>query len=78
MDKRKVVKMFAENLRVERARKNISQEKLAEYADITPDYLHRLEKEKANPTLHVVVSIAAALGVGIEKLITPEMLKKEE
>lgn len=78
MDKRKVVRMFAENLRVERARKDVSQEKLAEQADISSDYLHRLEKGKANPTLHVVVSIATALGVGIEKLITPEMLQEEK
>ena len=46
MDREEVIKIFAENLRAERARKQFSQEKLAEMADITPEYLARIEKEK--------------------------------
>ena len=33
MDREKIIKLFAENLRIERARKKISQEKLAEMAN---------------------------------------------
>ena len=46
MDRKKIIKIFAENVRAERARKSLSQEKLAEKADITPEYLARIEKEK--------------------------------
>lgn len=78
MEKEKVVKIFAENIRVERARKQYTQEWLAEQVGITPEYLAKLEKGRNNPTIHVVVNLAIALGVGIEKLITPDMLKEEK
>ncbi len=69
MDRDKVIKVFAENVRAERARKNYSQEKLAEMADITPEYLARIEKEKYSPSLVVIANLAIALGVSVDKLI---------
>ena len=63
-----VVKILAENIRVERARKKYSQEYLAEQADITPQHLYRIENEKVCPTILVVVNIAKALGVSLDKL----------
>lgn len=74
MDRNKVIKVFAENVRAERARKNYSQEKLAEMADITPEYLARIEKEKYSPSLVVIVNLAIALGVSVDKLIPLEEL----
>lgn len=64
-----IIKIFAENLRAERAKKRYTQEKLAEMADITTEYLARLEAEKYNPTLVVVVNLASALNVSVEKLL---------
>ena len=69
MDKKQTLKILAENIRVERARKKYSQEYLAEQADITPQHLYRIEKEKVCPTIHVVVCIAQALDVSLDKLI---------
>ena len=46
MDRKEIITLFAQNLRAERARKNYSQEKLAELAEISPEYLARIEKEK--------------------------------
>lgn len=69
MDKKKTLKILAENIRVERARKKYSQEYLAEQADITPQHLYRIENEKVCPTIHVVVCIAQALDVSLDKLI---------
>lgn len=69
MDKKQTLKILAEKIRVERARKKYSQEYLAEQADITPQHLYRIENEKVCPTIHVVVCIAQALDVSLDKLI---------
>ena len=69
MNRDKIVKIFAENVRAERARKAYSQEKLAELANITPEYLARIEKEKYSPSLVVIANLAIALNVSVDKLI---------
>lgn len=69
MDRQEIIKIFAENLRAERARKHYSQEKLAELADITPEYLTRLEGEKYSPSLVVIANLALALQISVDKLI---------
>lgn len=69
MNRQEIIKIFAENVRVERARKMYSLEKLAEMAEITPEYLARIEKEKYSPSLVVIVKLALALNVPINKLI---------
>ncbi len=69
MERDEIIRIFAENLRAERARKKFSQEFLAEKADITPEYLARIEHEKYSPSLVVIVRLAIALGVTIDKLI---------
>lgn len=74
MDRNEIIKIFAENVRAVRARKRLSQETLAEKADITPEYLARIEKEKYSPSLVVIVKLAAALGVGVDKLIPTEKI----
>ncbi|CDE93425.1 MAG: helix-turn-helix transcriptional regulator [Candidatus Gastranaerophilaceae bacterium] len=75
MDREEVIKIFAENLRAERARKQFSQEKLAEMADITPEYLARIEKEKYSPSLIVIVNLALALNISVDKLIPLDKIK---
>ena len=69
LDKEKTLKILAENIRVDRARKKISQEYLAEQADITPQHLYRIENERVCPTILVVANIAKALGVTLDKLL---------
>lgn len=69
LTKDEAVKILAENIRVERARKNFSQEYLAEMSDITPQHLYRIENEKVCPTILVVANIAPALGVDINCLL---------
>ena len=75
MEREEVIKIFAENLRAERARKQFSQEKLAEMADITPEYLARIEKEKYSPSLIVIVNLALALNISVDKLIPLDKIK---
>ncbi|MDR1168921.1 MAG: helix-turn-helix transcriptional regulator [Heliobacteriaceae bacterium] len=69
MERNKIIKLFASNLRAERARNNYTQEYLAEKADITQEYLARLEGEKYSPSLVVIVNLAIALNVNVDKLI---------
>ena len=41
MDKKKIVEIFSANVRAERARKNYTQEKVAEFAEISTEYLSK-------------------------------------
>ncbi len=72
LNRDKVLKILAENIRVERARKNLSQEYLAELADITPQHMYRIENEKVCPTILVVANIAQALDVSLNTLLPIE------
>ncbi len=72
MNRQDIIKKFAENVRVERARKKISQEKLAEMANISPEYLSRIEAGKYSPSLVVITNLAKALNVSVETLIPAE------
>ena len=72
LNRDKVLKILAENIRVERARKNLSQEYLAELADITPQHMYRIENEKVCPTILVVANIAKALDVSLNTLLPIE------
>lgn len=69
LNKEETLKTLAENIRVERARKKISQELLAEQADITPQHLYRIENERVCPTIFVVANIAKALNVTLDQLL---------
>ena len=72
LNRDKVLKILAENIRVELARKNLSQEYLAELADITPQHMYRIENEKVCPTILVVANIAQALDVSLNTLLPIE------
>lgn len=69
MNQKELISEFAVNLRAERARRKYTQEYLAEKADITADYMTKIESEKYNPSIFVVAKIAVALGVSLDKLI---------
>lgn len=75
LDRENVLKILAENIRVERARKNWSQEYLAELADITPQHMYRIENEKVCPTILVIANIAIALNISIDTLLPLNKLK---
>lgn len=46
-----------------RKKKGLSQEELSEKADITPNYLSRIERGTENPTMDMFIRLADALGV---------------
>lgn len=69
MKREEIIKDFAMNLRVARAKTRMPQESLAEKAGITPEYLARIEAEKYSPSLVVIVNLAISLNLPIEELI---------
>ena len=56
-----ILQIVADNIRIERLRKRISQEKLAELVGISTKYLNMIENKKANPTIVVVIKIIVNL-----------------
>lgn len=70
MNKAEIIKQVAETVRVERFRKRLSQEKLAEMAGISTKYLNSIENEKVNPSITIVVQLCNALEIELNQLIT--------
>lgn len=63
--------LFGKRLRELRLRQKLSQEKLAEIADVHRNYVGLLERGQSNVSLLTVVALAHALGVKPAKLIEP-------
>ena len=59
---------FGSNLRSERERKKLTQEKLAEKAALDPSYISGIERGIRNPSILSVVRIANALGTTVSDL----------
>ena len=57
------------NIKGERLRRNISQEKLAELTNISRNSVSLIETGKINPTILMVIDIAEVLGVDIKVLL---------
>mgnify|MGYP005768674987 CR=1 FL=1 len=69
MDIKKYYEKLAKNMRVERAKRKISQLNLATKAGISLDTVNMIERGVANPTLFTIISIAKALDVDLNTLI---------
>jgi transcriptional regulator with XRE-family HTH domain len=54
--------LFGQNVRKNRTEKGLSQEALAEKADLDPTYISGIERGVRNPSLLSIVRIAKALG----------------
>lgn len=68
MDKKTLLAKFGDNLRAERNRQNLSQEKLAEKAGILMSQVSRIEGGKTDLRLSTLVPILKALNLKFEKL----------
>lgn len=69
MDDSLILKTIADNIRIERLRKRLSQEKLAEIVGISTKYLNMIENNKTNPTIVIVVKICNALKIDLNTLL---------
>ena len=77
LDKNYVLKILAENIRIERARKKISQEHLAEMSDITPQHLYRIENEGKKPSFDVLYKLIRELSISADSIFYPEKPSKD-
>ena len=60
---------LAKNMRIERAKRKISQQNLARKAGVSLDTVNLIERGAGNPTLFTIISIAKALDVDLNTLI---------
>ncbi len=69
MDKHALLKKFGKNVKIERIKKDLTQEKLAEILDVNSNYIACIECGRQNMSLGKVLELADALGVDIETLL---------
>jgi transcriptional regulator with XRE-family HTH domain len=69
MPKVEITVAFAAVLRKHRGAKGISQELLAERADIHPTHVGLIERSLRNPSLKVCKAIADALGLPLAQMV---------
>ncbi len=69
MDDKEILHRISENIRIKRLKKKFTQEKLAELSGITQKYISLIEKQKANPSIVIIVKIAEALNTDLNLLI---------
>ena len=69
MPKVEITVAFAAVLKRHRAAKGISQEKLAEKANIHPTHVGLIERSLRNPSLKVGKAIADALGLTLAEMV---------
>lgn len=67
MDSDVLVK-FGQKVRLERQKRRLSQEKLAELADVHRTYIGMIERAEKNITLTNVAKLATALDITLEEL----------
>ncbi|MBR1681185.1 helix-turn-helix transcriptional regulator [bacterium] len=63
------IKTFADNLRAERNRKHLSQEGLAEIADLSMQTISKIERCIQVPSVFTAYDIAKALEIDINDLL---------
>jgi transcriptional regulator with XRE-family HTH domain len=66
---KKAIKAFGENLKSLRLAKGLSQEELANYADIPINQVGRIERAEVNTTISTVYALAQALGISAKDLL---------
>lgn len=69
MENDNILVRFGRNVQRIRKERNISQEKLAEYAGLHRTYIGMIERAEKNITLCNIEKIANALGVKISDLV---------
>ena len=68
MEDKDYLKLFAQRVRMLRESQGISQEKLAEKAELHRTYIGMVERLERNPSLICIHKIANGLGVHITEL----------
>ena len=75
MERKVTPALFGKNLKEKRVESGMTQERLAELADIDRTYIYRLENGKRAPSLSVVIKLAHAFKATPGQFLD-KMLKK--
>jgi transcriptional regulator with XRE-family HTH domain len=65
----KVSKILGEAIRAERIKAGLTQEQLAEKADLARNYIGNIERAEYKITVEVLARIAKALGIRVRDLV---------
>jgi len=74
--KKSILKIFGDNVRKERLKRNLSQEDLADLANVHRTYIGMIERAEKNITLLNIEKLAKALNLNIPDLLNNEEPKK--
>lgn len=66
-------KYLGKRIREERTKYRLTQEQLAEVAEVNESYIGQVERGEKNPSLETLVSIAKSLGVTVDYLLQEEV-----
>ena len=69
MNKVDLLKKFGKNVKIERIKQDLTQEKLAEIMNVSQNYIANIERGKANMSLGKVLELANFLKVDINTLL---------
>lgn len=69
MNKQELLKRFGKNVKIERIRKDLTQEQLSEILDVNQNYIACIECGRQNMSLGKILELSNALGIDIECLL---------
>ena len=69
MNKNELLKRFGKNVKIERVKKDLTQEQLAEKMSLSQNYIACIECGKQNMSLAKVLELASFLDVDIAELL---------
>ncbi len=69
MDKETLLKKFGKNVKIERVKKDLTQEQLAEIMGVSQNYVASIERGKENMSLGKILELSKSLNVDIETLL---------
>ena len=69
MNKEILLKKFGKNVKIERVKKDLTQEQLAEIMGVSQNYVASIEGSKENMSLGKILELSKALDVDIEDLL---------
>ena len=69
MNKNELLKHFGKNVKIERIKKDLTQEQLAEIMNVGSNYVARIESGKQNMSLAKVLELSTHLKTDINNLL---------
>ena len=69
MNKQELLKKFGKNVKIERIKKDLTQEQFAEILGVSQNYLACVEGGRQNRSLGKILELSCALKVDINKLL---------